>query len=92
MSVATYKYSLKAESGYKSDQTGKITPERHGVVCAALDGGLSDNLALLRSAPDLLEALEAALFDAENTHPLDSNYSWTDAARAAIARAKGESS
>lgn len=58
MTSATYKYSLKADSGYKSDQSGKITPERHGVVCAALDGGLSDDLLLLRAAPDLLAALQ----------------------------------
>ena len=58
MTSATYKYSLKADSGYKSDQSGKITPERHGVVCAALDGGLSDDLLLLRAAPDLLKALQ----------------------------------
>ena len=59
MTSATYKYSLKADSGYKSDQSGKITPERHGVVCAALDGGLSDDLLLLRAAPELLAALQA---------------------------------
>lgn len=50
------------------------------------------NAHLMAAAPDLLEALETALFDAENTHPLDSNYSWADVARKAIARAKGESS
>lgn len=49
------------------------------------------NANLIAAAPDLLEALEAAVFDIENTHPLDSNYSWADAARKAIARAKGES-
>lgn len=58
MTSATYKYSLKADSGYKSDQSGKITPERHGIVCAALDGGLSDDLLLLRAAPKLLTALK----------------------------------
>lgn len=61
MTGATYKYSLKADSGYKSDQSGKITPERHGVVCAALDGGLSDDLLLLRAAHELKDALQKLL-------------------------------
>lgn len=46
---------------------------------------------LAASAPDLLEALEAALDGVENNHPLDADItSWQEAARAAIARAKGE--
>jgi hypothetical protein len=81
MTSATYKYSLKADSGYKSDQSGKITPERHGVVCAALDGGLSDDLLLLRAAPDLLAALQGVLRVADRA--TDEFY----AARAAIAKA-----
>lgn len=60
MSSATYKYSLKADRGYTSEQSGKISPERHGVVCAVFDGGLSDDLLLLRAAPDLLESLRNA--------------------------------
>lgn len=60
MTSATYKYLLKADSGYKSEQAGKISPERHGVVCAVLDGGLTDDLVLLRAAQDLLDALQSA--------------------------------
>lgn len=58
MSKANYKYTLTADSGYKSEQSGKISPERHAVVCAALDGGLTGDVLKLRAAPELLEALE----------------------------------
>lgn len=100
MSGATYKYSINADSGYKSDQSGKITPERHGVVCAALDGGLSDDLFILKAAPDLLEALEAferikdiwLPAEAEEQHAEEMYALHMARANmlAAIARAKGE--
>lgn len=96
MSGATYKYSIKADSGYKSDQSGGITPERHGVVCAVLDGGLSDNLSLLRSAQDMLDALEAITEFIPNTSASEggaakhsANVKAADMVRAAIAKAKG---
>jgi len=52
----TYKYSIKTSTGYSSDQSGVMTPERHGVVCAVLDGRLPDDLLLLGGAQDLLKA------------------------------------
>jgi hypothetical protein len=58
---ATYKYLLKADSGYESEQTGKISSERHCIVCAALGGVLSDDLLLLKAAPTLLEAAQIVM-------------------------------
>ena len=50
------------------------------------------NANLIAAAPDLLEALEDALDGVEGNHPLDADiHSWQDAARAAIAKARGES-
>jgi hypothetical protein len=83
MSGANYKYVLKADSGYKSENTGKISPERHGIVCAVLAGFLGDNLEILSAAEDLLAALEAIVSIADrDTDELNN-------ARAAIAKAKG---
>lgn len=49
------------------------------------------NAALISAAPDILAALEAALDGVEGHHPLDADiHSWQDAARAAIAKARGD--
>jgi len=49
------------------------------------------NRALIAAAPDLLAVLEDALHGVEGNHPLDADiHSWQDAARSAIASAKGE--
>ena len=103
MTSATYKYSLKADSGYKSEQSGKISPERHGVVCAALDGGFSDDVILLRAAPDLLSDLKEAaqlLRNYEKLHrekgtedgliKADRNRAWAEQFEATLAKALGE--
>ena len=102
MSDATYKYSLKSASGYKSDQSGAITPERHGVVCAALAGKIPDDLDLLRAAPDLLvhlilaaetlrryETLHRAKNTEESTVKADVNADLAARFEATIAKAKG---
>ncbi|MNE78782.1 hypothetical protein D3C80_1752170 [compost metagenome] len=53
--------------------------------CAEADG------RLISAAPDLLAALELALEGCEGHHPLDADiHSWQNAARAAIAKARGE--
>lgn len=88
MSGATYKYSIKAESGYKSEQTGKISPERHGVVCASLDGGLSDDLRLLRAAPKILAALKS-MIDSYQYEASQENPALLEA-KAAVFEATGE--
>jgi hypothetical protein len=91
MTSATYKYSLKADSGYKSDQSGRITPERHGVVCAALDGGLSDDLLLLKAAPKLLAALQKLNAQIEADGYMGTTYGpLRFEAEAALAEALGE--
>lgn len=103
MSSATYKYSIKADSGYKSDQSGKITPERHSVVCTALDGGLSDDLLALKAAPYLLddlivaaetlrryEALHRAKCTAESLEKAEVNAGLASRFEQTIAKAKGE--
>lgn len=49
------------------------------------------NARLIAAAPELLESLESALYGVEGNHPLDADiHSWQDAARLAIAKAKGE--
>jgi hypothetical protein len=55
---AKYTYRITAESGYQSSQSGKISPERHGVVCQVLAGQLTDDVAVLKAAPKLLDLLE----------------------------------
>lgn len=59
------------------------------------DGGYGEqqhaNASLVAAAPELLDALEDALHGVEGNHPLDADiHSWQDAARAAIAKAKGQ--
>lgn len=36
MSGASYSYALKADSGYKSSMSGRITPEQHGAIVGIL--------------------------------------------------------
>jgi hypothetical protein len=88
MSDATYKYTLKAKSGYKSEQSGAMTVERHAVVCQVLEGNLVDDVALLKTAPKLLELLER-IVQAEYTVE---GGQWPEEAelRAAIAEAKDQ--
>lgn len=85
---AFYAYKLKADSGYESESRGRISSARHGVVCAALSGALPDDSALLKAAPELLEALEAItdLYDTDEGCKSMPEYR---AARAAIAKARG---
>lgn len=95
MSGATYTYKLKADSGYQSEMTGSITPDRHGVVCAVLAGLVPDDAGIAKEAGDLLAALEDLVNDhgfvSYQTAEEKESDPYVKAARSVIARARGES-
>jgi len=103
MSSAKYTYKLKADSGYQSDMSGPITPERHAVACAVFSGLLSDEISALNAAPDLLadlidaaaqlrtyEALHRAKGTEDSTAKAEVNAALAARFEATIARARGE--
>jgi len=47
--MGSYTYSLKADSGYEMEQTGRISPDDHGAVIAVLDN------------PDILKIVKEAI-------------------------------
>ncbi len=54
--TAKYKYTVEKKNGFKATTSGTLSsPGQHGTVLAALDGELSENSNLLRTAPKLLE-------------------------------------
>jgi len=56
--AATYVYTLSADSGYRANETGRISANRHGLVCRALAGKLDDYDQLSEQRAELLEALQ----------------------------------
>ena len=57
--LAKFKYSMVSGTGCSTKMDGVIrSPEHAGVVECALDGQLSDDVDLLRAAPDMLAALK----------------------------------
>lgn len=84
----------KSDSVHESSDTH---PYGFQIFRFAEDQGPSDDdLNLILSAPDLLDALEDALSDYDawmkdaDVTPNESLLAWTNKARAAIARARGE--
>jgi hypothetical protein len=43
--TASYKLTLKADSGYKGEQTGRISPEQYGAACHILGGNVLPEVA-----------------------------------------------
>ncbi|WP_236233656.1 hypothetical protein [Pseudomonas tohonis] len=86
---AQYTLKIKADSGYRSDESGRTDAECYRVALAALAGDLGTNLNLLAASTALLEALEAItdLYDTDEGCRSTPEYI---AARAAIAKARGE--
>ncbi|BBP82432.1 hypothetical protein PHLH8_20740 [Pseudomonas sp. Pc102] len=96
---AQYTLKIKADSGYRSEESGRTDAECYRVALAALAGELGTDRNLIASAPDLLEALQAVVKQWDYIYP---DLKWHDqeyledvefremqAARAAIAKARG---
>ncbi|MDG9785247.1 hypothetical protein [Metapseudomonas otitidis] len=81
---AGYTLKIKADSGYRSDESGRTDAECYRVALAALDGQLGTDVNLLKSAPELLEALEEIA-----EYPENDAQELMRIARAAIAKATG---
>lgn len=57
--TAEFKYTVKKKNGFKSTTTGTLrSPKHHGVVTAALNGELSEDCDLLRSASKIIELVK----------------------------------
>lgn len=82
---------------YDNGSTQDILSLKHGGICTVRRAGRHDNATfaanarLIAAAPELLEALEHAL-DVMEIHGVGIGCKTQDAARAAIAKAKGEAS
>lgn len=83
---AGYTLKIKADSGYRSDESGRTDAECYRVALAALDGQLGTDVNLLKSAPELLEALQICV---SQIRALCSADDVPDQAIAAIAKATG---
>jgi hypothetical protein len=79
---ATYRYTLKAASGYSSTQSGSVTLDQHAAVCAALDSRVKPKAAL--AADDLLASCKELL----NCVQPDRDWNEAKRARAAIKKAE----
>jgi len=66
--AATYVYTLSADSGYRANETGRISANRHGLVCRALAGKLDDYDQLSEQRAELLEALRGLYDELERDH------------------------
>ncbi len=94
---ATFKYAMRTATGFSSEMYGPIrSPEHAGVVTAALAGYLSDDVDLLKAAPDLLAVVECLAAEQERRNRLTSGAPATTytekhiaAIEAALAKAKG---
>lgn len=58
---AGYTLKIKADSGYRSEESGRTDAECYRVALAALDGQLGTDVNLLKSAPELLESVRELL-------------------------------
>lgn len=82
MSGASYSYTLKADSGYKSSMSGRITPEQHAAISRIL---VSKDLGEQSGDAKKLVEMSALLSKFVNIMALASDYPDTSSEREALA-------